>query len=79
MTYMHQLLGLTLLALLPSCWQQSAPQKQGLVVINVLDKELYDDCHIKGSMNIPFEKVDQLAEQLIKMRVSNLLLKLSMY
>jgi len=29
----------------------------GLVVINVLDKKLYDDCHIKGSISVPFEQV----------------------
>ena len=29
-----------------------------LVVINVLDKVYYDDCHIKGSVNIPFEELE---------------------
>ena len=28
-----------------------------LVVINVLDKEMFDDAHLKGSINIPFEQV----------------------
>ncbi len=27
-----------------------------LLVVNVLDKSLYDDCHIKGSINVPFEE-----------------------
>lgn len=36
----------------------------GLVVVNVLDKELFDDCHIKGSINIPFEAIE-ICEDLI--------------
>lgn len=27
-----------------------------LIIVNVLDKALYDDCHIKGSINVPFEE-----------------------
>lgn len=37
-----------------------------LLVINVLDPELYADCHIKGSINVPFETVEQFAQQLDK-------------
>lgn len=29
-----------------------------LLIVNVLDKNLYDDCHIKGSVNVPFEEFD---------------------
>jgi rhodanese-related sulfurtransferase len=29
-----------------------------LVIINVLDKVLYDDCHIKGSIHVPFEEFE---------------------
>lgn len=32
-----------------------------LKVINVLDKNLYDDCHIKGSVHVPFEDVENKA------------------
>jgi len=32
-----------------------------LLVINVLDSDLYNDCHIKGSINVPFEKLEQCA------------------
>lgn len=28
-----------------------------LIIINVLDENLYQDCHIKGSINIPSEKL----------------------
>lgn len=60
--------GFLLLALflLPSCNcsrdKASAEVKtekvSSLKVINVLDKELYDDCHIKGSVNVPFMDMD---------------------
>lgn len=29
------------------------------LVMNVLDKELYDDCHIIGSVHVPFNRVEQ--------------------
>jgi rhodanese-related sulfurtransferase len=41
-------------------------KKTGVVVINVLDKELYDDCHIKGSIHIPFEMIEQQADAIDK-------------
>jgi rhodanese-related sulfurtransferase len=45
--------------LLPGCWSmQDIVQDDKLILINVLDKDLYDDCHIKGSINIPFEDVE---------------------
>ena len=64
MRIMKQLIPLVFLgALLPGCWNEQKPEKMsGLVVVNVLDEEFYNDCHIKGSVNIPFEKVDELAE-----------------
>jgi len=36
-------------------------KKPKLVVVNVLDKELHNDCHIKGSVNVPFESVQEYA------------------
>ena len=58
---------ISLIALLPGCWESKKQEKKsGLVVVNVLDEELYNDCHIKGSMNIPFEKVDELADTIDK-------------
>jgi rhodanese-related sulfurtransferase len=38
--------------------KSSQARHTGLVVVNVLDKELFDDCHIKGSINIPFETIE---------------------
>lgn len=37
-------------------------QPVNLKVINVLAKELYDDAHIAGSINIPFGEVDKVAQ-----------------
>ncbi len=45
------------LCTLPGCWGEQ--KKTGLVVVNVLDKPFYDDCHIKGSINIPLEDVEK--------------------
>ncbi|KKP29331.1 MAG: putative rhodanese-like protein [candidate division TM6 bacterium GW2011_GWF2_30_66] len=50
-----------------SCWK-SAPaseKKTGLVLVNVLDKEHFDDCSIKGSVNIVFDKIEQDAPNMI--------------
>lgn len=54
---------------LPSCWKSNAPDDtapQGVVVINVLDKSLYDDAHIKGSINVTLENLDAHAKKLDK-------------
>jgi rhodanese-related sulfurtransferase len=29
------------------------------LVINVLDKAMYDDCHIVGSIHVPFDQIEQ--------------------
>jgi len=34
-----------------------------LVVINVLEKDLYNDCHIQGSIQVPFEKLEQYVQR----------------
>ena len=52
-------------ALLPSCifdQNGSKQKKTGLVIVNVLNKELYEDCHIVGSLSVPFEQVEQYAQ-----------------
>lgn len=53
------------LALLPACWQSKIEKKSGLVIVNVLDKALYDDCHIKGSIHIPFEMIENEGQRLV--------------
>jgi rhodanese-related sulfurtransferase len=56
------------LALLPGCWpfgkKDVQEQKPSLYVINVLDKESYDDCNIAGSVNVPFKDVESFAKDL---------------
>jgi rhodanese-related sulfurtransferase len=67
------------LVVLPSCWrcgcgaahdeqqtQQAQEAKKDLVVINVLDKPLYDDCHIAGSINVQLSELEQFAATLDK-------------
>ncbi|NBQ17511.1 rhodanese-like domain-containing protein [bacterium] len=53
-----------LLALLPGCFdfgkKKVAPS---LVVVNVLDKEYYDDCHIPGSIHVPMAEVMEAAQK----------------
>lgn len=52
---------------LAGCWgssEKSAEHK--LVVINVLDPSYFDDCHIKGSINIPFEQFEEKIKTLDK-------------
>lgn len=46
---------------LSSCDFGGGAKKAKLVVVNVLDKSLHDDCHIKGSVNVPFEQVQEYA------------------
>lgn len=56
----------SILALLPACWpfDKKEETKQDLYVINVLDKVNYEDCHIAGSKNVPFEDVETFAKDL---------------
>lgn len=49
------------LSILPGCGDKVKEQpvkKTGLVVINVLDEDTYSDCHIAGSINVPFESLE---------------------
>lgn len=57
------ILFIILIALLPGCFSK---KENKLVVVNVLEKELYDDCHIKGSINIPFEDLEKEIKRLNK-------------
>ena len=67
MNYKYLLLLATsvLLIALPACGNKPV-QEQKLYVINVLDKVEYDDCHIKGSINVAFDQVEQFAQGLNK-------------
>lgn len=50
--------------LFPGCWQTA--QEPKLMVINVLDKDYFDDCHIKGSVHIPFSEINDRMRTLDK-------------
>ena len=63
--YIALLIG-SFLAFLPGCGGCSCEKKRGLVLVNVLDKELYQDCRIKGSINVPFDMIETLADQVDK-------------
>ena len=51
-----------LLGLLPGCWDNSSNNK--LLVLNILDPELYQDCHIPGSINVPLDELEDYAREL---------------
>lgn len=58
---------------LTGCWPfgsgeqtQVETKKPKLVIINVLDKPEFDDCHIKGSINIPFDEFESKIKSLNK-------------
>lgn len=63
-----QLLGMVfgMLVLIPSCslfeQQGGTAKAPAFVIVNVLDKEYYDDCHIQGSINVPFEQIESYAQ-----------------
>lgn len=53
--------------LLSGCWSTSQTSKKAeLVIINVLDKAEFEDCHIKGSINITFDEFESKIPSLNK-------------
>jgi len=53
--------------LLTGCWGSSSKEAESkLVVINVLDPSYFQDCHIKGSVNIPFDQFEEKVKTLNK-------------
>lgn len=54
-------------ALLTGCWKSSEKSEESkLVVINVLDPSYFQDCHITGSINIPFDQFEAMVPSLSK-------------
>lgn len=51
---------------LAGCWPFSTVEKSKLVVINVLDASDFQDCHITGSINIPFDQMEERMKTLNK-------------
>lgn len=52
-----------LLGLLPGCWDNSSNNNK-LLVLNILDPELYQDCHIPGSINVPLDELENYTRDL---------------
>jgi rhodanese-related sulfurtransferase len=50
---------------LAGCWSSSTNSSK-LVVVNVLDPDYHQDCHIAGSINIPFEQLEDRMKSLDK-------------
>jgi len=46
--------------ILPSCFAEKEQTKKefSLLVINILDENLYQDCHIAGSIHVPFDQLE---------------------
>ncbi len=57
-------LAVVSLLVLSGCDLGKKKEKEpSLIVVNVLAKELYDDCHIPGSIQVDFEKVMDIAKE----------------
>ncbi len=53
-----------LVTLLPGCWDNHSSNKNKLLVLNILEPELYQDCHIAGSINVPLEELETYVRDL---------------
>ncbi len=59
---LYTLILLVATLFLPACFanrEDTAESVKNLVVINILDENLYEDCHIMGSVSVPFEQLEQ--------------------
>lgn len=58
------LCAFSVILLLPACFQEQ--KKEGLFLVNVLDADYFNDCHIKApnSINISLEELDAFAATL---------------
>lgn len=66
-------LSLASVLLLAGCWggnkDEATPAEEKMqpgekmLVVNVLDPELYEDAHIKGSINVPFDQLDEFLKK----------------
>lgn len=43
--------------------KQHMQRGNGLTVINVLESKFYDDCRIKGSINVPYNQLKERAQK----------------
>jgi rhodanese-related sulfurtransferase len=55
--------------LLPACWPFSCAtggKEAKFLILDVNDPDVYADAHIKGAINVPFEKVEEYVKPLSK-------------
>lgn len=46
--------------------EQAAELRSGVIVLNVLSKEQYDDCHIKGSEHVALDELENFVQNIDK-------------
>jgi rhodanese-related sulfurtransferase len=62
--YAYRVLLISLVMLcLPACWSRKEYQAP-IYVINVLDSEYYNDCHIPQSINVSLDQVESFAQSM---------------
>ncbi len=59
----NNILLLVLAFFLSGCQNADTKKAPSFVIVNVLDKEYFDDCHIKGSVHVPFGDLKEYALQ----------------
>lgn len=71
---------------LSSCTSERLPKEissqqhePSLVIVNVLDKEYFDDCRIKGSINVPFIELKQYAQEHWNKDITEIIIHCSNY
>lgn len=47
---------------------RAKPLQTGLFILNVLDADCYQDCHIQGSLNVSLENVEQFVANIDKQK-----------
>lgn len=61
----YTLIFSVLILLIPSCWNfKSNKSKPGLIIINAVDKQCFDDCHIKNSIYVPMDSIEWCKENI---------------
>jgi len=63
-------------ALASSSFDEAVP---GVLVVNVLDKDHFDNCHIKGSIHVPFEQAEEFAQKLANQYANKSSLEIIVY
>ena len=65
-TIITGLLAALLIVVMFFVYKKQRVQKSEFLVVNVLDKSMYDDCHIADSIHVPFDEIEDFIEELPK-------------